>query len=130
MENSGYFPKASHLRQSRTTQPSVHTRCFSVSIIHQTLTWTTGSLTWAQMLMHALQGVRTQEKSLAAPGNRTCVSGVMVRCSNQLSYILTHRCKQYLLIWRGWLENEIDKVALVCMHIWCIRVHSENLLMF
>ena len=30
-----------------------------------------------------------EEKSLAAPGNRTCVSGVTVRCSNQLSYIFT-----------------------------------------
>ena len=26
-------------------------------------------------------------KSLAAPGNRTCVIGVTVRCSNQLCYI-------------------------------------------
>ena len=26
-------------------------------------------------------------KSLAAPGNRTCVSGVTIRCSNQLSHI-------------------------------------------
>ena len=29
-------------------------------------------------------------KSLAAPGNRTCVSGMTVRCSNQLSYIPSH----------------------------------------
>ena len=29
------------------------------------------------------------EKSLAAPGNRTCVSGMVVRCSNQVSYIPT-----------------------------------------
>ena len=28
--------------------------CFSVSIIHQTLTWTTGSFTCPQMLMHAV----------------------------------------------------------------------------
>ena len=27
------------------------------------------------------------EKSLAVPGNRTCVSGVTIRCSNQLTYI-------------------------------------------
>ena len=31
------------------------------------------------------------EKSLAAPGNRTCVSGVTVRCCNQLSCIPTPR---------------------------------------
>ena len=32
----------------------VHAKCFSVSIIHQTLTWTTGSLTHAQTLRHVI----------------------------------------------------------------------------
>ena len=32
---------------------------------------------------------REKKKKLAAPGNRTCVGGVPVRCSNQLSYIPT-----------------------------------------
>ena len=51
------FPGESQLRQNRATQPTMHA---SVSIIHQTLTWTTGSLTCAQMLMHAIAhgGVR------------------------------------------------------------------------
>ena len=40
--------------QSRATQPTVHAGCFSVSIIHRTLTLTTGSLTCAQMLIHAV----------------------------------------------------------------------------
>ena len=83
------FPGESQLRQSRSTQPTVHAGCFSVSIIHRTLTWTTGSLTCAQVLMHAFAhgAVRTHrkltlgEKSLAAPGNRTSVSGVTVWCS-------------------------------------------------
>ena len=35
-------------------KPAVHTVCFCVSIIHRTLAWTTGSLTCAQMLMHAI----------------------------------------------------------------------------
>ena len=48
------FLGESQLRQSRATQPTVHAGCFIVSIIHQTLTWTTGSLTCAQMLMHAI----------------------------------------------------------------------------
>ena len=48
------FPGESQLRQSRATQPTVHARCFSVSIIHRTLTWTTGFLAYAQMLMHAI----------------------------------------------------------------------------
>ena len=48
------FSGESQLRQSRATQPTVHAGCFSVSIIHRTLTWTTGSLTCAQMLMHAI----------------------------------------------------------------------------
>ena len=48
------FPGESQLRQSHTTKPSVHAGCFSVSIFHRTLTRTTGSLTCAQMLMHAI----------------------------------------------------------------------------
>ena len=48
------FPGESQLQQSCATQPTVHAECFSVSIIHRTLTWTTGSLTCAQMLMQAI----------------------------------------------------------------------------
>ena len=52
------FPGESQLQQSRATQSTVHAGCLSVSIIHRTLTWTTGSLTCAQMLMSAIaQGV-------------------------------------------------------------------------
>ena len=55
------FPRESQLQQSHATQPMVHAGRFGVSIIHQILTWTTGSLTCAQMLMHAIaqRGVRT-----------------------------------------------------------------------
>ena len=67
--------------------------CFSVSLIHRTLTWTTGSLTCTQMSMHMIahRGVWTPEESqcwkltlgeklFAAPGNQTCISGMMVQC--------------------------------------------------
>ena len=70
-----------------------------VAIIHGTLTWTTGSLSCAQILMHVIahRGVRTlkeslhwkltlERKSLSALGNWTCISGMTVQCSNQLSY--------------------------------------------
>ena len=61
------FPRERQLQQCRPTQPSVHAECFSVSIIHRTLTWATGSLTCAQMLMHAIAhgGVRTHVKESA-----------------------------------------------------------------
>ena len=42
-------PRESQLRQSRVTQPTVRAWCFSVFTIPRTLTWTTGSLTCAQM---------------------------------------------------------------------------------
>ena len=93
------FPGESQLRQSSTTQPTVHAGCFSVSISHRTLTWTRESITCAPMLLRATAhgGVWTLweslhwkltlgEKSLSAPGSRTCVSSVPVRWSNQLSY--------------------------------------------
>ena len=44
----------SQLQQSQATQLTVHTGCFRVSIIDQTLTWTAGSLTCLLMLMHAI----------------------------------------------------------------------------
>ena len=65
-----------------TYDAPVQAWCFSVSIIHQTLAWTTGSLTCVQMLMYAnAQGGRTNnvresalkadcgKKSFTAPGN-------------------------------------------------------------
>ena len=88
------FPGESQLRQSRATQSVVHAGCFSVSVIHRPLTWTTGSLTCTQMLKNANAHGRVRtpwkslhwkltlgEKSLAAPENRTCLSGVPVRRS-------------------------------------------------
>ena len=61
------FPGESLLRQSRATQSMMHAGCFGVSIIHRTLTWTTGSLTCAQLLMHAIAqgGVRTHVRESA-----------------------------------------------------------------
>ena len=85
-----------------------------VAIIHQTLTWTTGSSSCVQMLIHVIanRGVRTPKESLhwkltlgrksrAAPVNRTCVKGVTVRRSNPLSCIPSHHthsaCHQWPL---------------------------------
>ena len=48
------FRGESQLRQSRATQPTMHAGCSGVSIIHRTLTWTTGSFTCSQMLMYAI----------------------------------------------------------------------------
>ena len=57
------LPAESQLQQSRVTQPWVHAGCLSVSIIHRTLTWTTGSSVCAQMLMHAVAHGKTIPKS-------------------------------------------------------------------
>ena len=68
------FPGESQLRQSRANQPTVHDGCFTVSIIHRTLTWTTGSLTCAQMLMHAIAhgvvGTHVRESALKVDSER------------------------------------------------------------
>ena len=70
------FPEESQLLPSRATQPTGHIGWFSVSIIHRTLTWTTGSLTCVQMLMRTR--VCTErwlgEKSHAAPVSAVCRS--------------------------------------------------------
>ena len=72
---------------SHSTRPTVYAGCFSVSIIHWPLTWTTGSLTCTQMLMHAVaqRGVwklTLGEKSFAASGNRSCLCDVPVQRPN------------------------------------------------
>ena len=61
------FPGESQLRQSRTTQPTVHDGCFSVSINRRTLTWTTGFLRCAETLMREIAhgGVRTHVRESA-----------------------------------------------------------------
>ena len=99
MGNSGCFPQGSQLRQSRATHPTVHTVCFRVSVILGTLTWTTGSLTYAQMSKYAIAhgGVRTQERESALKADREkipCRTGewnLRQRCAGptlyQLSYI-------------------------------------------
>ena len=57
----GLLPPGKASSDSGTIQPRVRAGCFIVSIIHQTLTWTTGSLTCAQVLAHVIAhvGVRT-----------------------------------------------------------------------
>ena len=103
MENSGCFPWGKPA--ATVALPNLLCMLGVIVFPHSTelLTWTTEFLTCAQMLMQAIapRGVyghtsgslhwklTVGEKSLAALGNRTCVSGVMVRCSNQLSYIPT-----------------------------------------
>ena len=73
---SGWFPGEIQLRQSRATQPAVHAWCFSASIIHQALTWTTGSLSCAQMLVNAcdctrgVYGHRKRESALKVDSGR------------------------------------------------------------
>ena len=67
MWNSGCFHRESQLRQIRATQPILHVGCFSVSIIHQTLTWTKESLTCTHMLKHVIahRGVQTLARKSA-----------------------------------------------------------------
>ena len=56
MRNSGCSPqeKPAATGLCYATQPMVHAGCFSIFIIHRTPTWTTGSLTCMQMLMHVI----------------------------------------------------------------------------
>ena len=97
------FPGESQQRQSHVTRPTVYAGCFSVSIIDRTLTWTTGSLTCAQMSVHVIThgGVRTyvRESALKVDSGRTipCRTGESnlrqqragpTPC--QLSYIPSH----------------------------------------
>ena len=109
------FPRESQLRQSRATQPKVHAECFSVSTSHRPLTRTAGSLTCTQMqnACDCTRGCTEQnkrsalgEKNLAAPGNRTCVGGVPVRCTTNCA---TSRNQQSLLLFNAQLHYQAIK---------------------
>ena len=87
------FPGESQLQQSRTTQPRVHAGCFKCSILHQTLTWTTGTCT--QLLMHVIahMGVQThvRESALKVDSGRkiscrTGESNLCQRCDSLTLY--------------------------------------------
>ena len=51
---SGRFPRGKPATTESRYPLTVHGEYFCVSIIHRTLTWTTGSLTCAHMLTHAI----------------------------------------------------------------------------
>ena len=75
------FPWESQLQQSHTIQPMVHAGCFSVSIIHRTMTWTTRSLTCTRILMHEIAhrgcAGTTRESALKVDSGRKipCLTG-------------------------------------------------------
>ena len=93
----GFFPQmllSLGKASSNCTQNMVHAGCSYISIFHRLLTWTTASLTCAQMLMHVIAHgsvwalteslhwkLALGEKSLATPGNRTCLNGAPAWCS-------------------------------------------------
>ena len=62
------FPRQSQLRQSRAVQPTVHAGCFSVSIIHRTLTWTMGSLTCLMLFFFFCLRVHTGPRVIVSFG--------------------------------------------------------------
>ena len=79
--------------QGHASQPTMHAGYFSVSIIYQTLTWTTGSLLCTQMLtMHANRDVWTHARESALKVDFGRKIPCCTRESNllyQLSYIPT-----------------------------------------
>ena len=87
MGNSGCLPRGKASYDRDAIQSMVHAVCFSVSIIHWTLTWTTGAHRCKCMRLHTVKyrhGKRVHwnltpgEKSLAALGNRICIGSVLL----------------------------------------------------
>ena len=102
MVNSCFFPWGKTAVTVTLPQPTVHAGCFSVSIIHQTLTWTTWSLTCAQMLIHAvahsLHWKLTWRQFRCCTGETDLAQWRACLTFYQLSYIPT---PQISLLWGG-----------------------------
>ena len=82
MGNLVALPRESQLWQNHATQPTLHAASFSVSIIHQTLTWTKGSFTCTQMLMHpfAHRGCKDTGKGVCTESWLCGKSPLFVQC--------------------------------------------------
>ena len=81
------FPEERQLRLCRATQSTVHSGWFSVSIIHQPLTRTTGSLTCAQMSMHTIVHVGVGHRKRVCTGESNLPQRRAGPTLYQLSYI-------------------------------------------
>ena len=94
VRNLSCLPPRKASCDSRATQPAVHAGCFSVFIIHRTLTWTTESLTCTQMLMHAIShgAVRTHVKESALKVD----SGRKIPCRTRESNLRQRRGRPML----------------------------------
>ena len=94
MGNCGSFPRGSQLQQSRATQPTMHAGCFvclhippNFDMDHRIFNVRTYvnacgcTRRCTDTVRESAQKVDWESKSLAAPGNGICLSGVPVRHS-------------------------------------------------
>ena len=120
MGNLGCFPGGKPAATVTLPNLFMNAGCFSILIVHQTLTWTTGSLMRTQLLLHVIVHgiVWTLYKSLhwrltlgekpdAAPGNRTCVIGVPLRHSTSQAASQSH-CHHH------WQSNDLMRHIIQC----------------
>ena len=97
------FPVESQLPRSRAAHATVHAWRSSVFVTHRTLAWTTGSLTCAHMVMHAIalggcmDTVRESAVTVDSGRELRCCTGESNLCQRlaglthcQLNYILAH----------------------------------------
>ena len=125
MGNLGCFPQGKPAAQSCATQPTVHAWCFSVSRIHHTLIWTTGSLTCAQMLMHEIahRGIWTNIRE----------SALKVDCGGKIPCHTTelslHQWHDSLMLyqWATSLPMHVHTRTHTCLHTRThARVHTHT----
>ena len=130
-----FFLLSDHNHQVDYFVAMVHAWYVCVAIIHETRTWTTGSLRYAQMLMHVIahgrvltlkEGLHWKltpgRKSLATPANWACISGMMVQCSAK--WATSYPGKGRNGVWQPWgifkkclkIFNMHDGLLVYCAH--------------
>ena len=118
------FPGESQLRQSCATQPTMHAECFSFTIIHGTLTWTTGSLMCTQMFMHAIAH-RVVQTSWLRESALKVDSGRNIPCRTWESNLYRQRAGP-LLYQLSYIPTPFDKTNTDCLSGWLCAHHISH----
>ena len=119
---------------SHATKTTMHAGCFSVSIIHQTLTWTAGSLCMqfhTRVYRHCSrvcpENWLWNKKSLANTGNRTCHNGIPIWPSTSLATSPPIANEPHYLVSQdpAWTQTWVLTDRIEAM-IWCISISTKK----
>ena len=123
-----FFPLSDHNHQVNYFVAIVRAGYVRVAIIHRTLTWTTGSLTCAQMLMHAIaHGVYGHRKRVCTESwlweeNPSSHRGIEPSSVAWRADTLTNWTTSHPLNWLNWFPQRLTPR----LSVWATPIAEED----